>query len=82
MMNRKKLWCFMKAFSYPLSILGIFAFMLLAVAIEMPEIMVILAIISIALIVIFVLAHVLDGLSECYDDYEEKIEEIKRNDKS
>ena len=82
MMNKKKLWCFIQAFSYPLSIMGILVLILLGMVTKTPEIVLILIIIPIGIVVVYLIGSVVTGLFECYEDYCLRIEETKRNDNS
>ena len=81
-MNKRKLWCFIQAFSYPLSIMGVLALILLGLVTKTPEIVLILIIIPIGLVVVYLIGSVVMGLFECYEDYCLRIEETKRNDNS
>ena len=73
MMNKRKLWCFMQAFSYPLSILGILALIFLAVVTGTPGILVILLVVPAIIIIAFFLFSAINGLLECYEDYRFRI---------
>ena len=66
---RRKLWCFIQAFSYPLSIMGVLALILLGLVTKTPEIVLVLIIIPIGLVVAYLIASIVEGLCKCYEDY-------------
>ena len=72
-MNKRKLWCFMQAFSYPLSVMGILALIFLGLVTKTPEITIIPAVLIIsfvtALIIVFLIGSTFVGLLECWEDY-------------
>ena len=58
-MNKRKLWCFMQAFSYPLSIMGILALIFLGLVTKTPEITMIPAVLIIAFVTALIIAFLI-----------------------
>ena len=77
-MNKRKLWCFMQAFSYPLSIIGILALVvLLGLVTKTPEIVIIPFIIPVAFAVALFIGFAVKELLDCYENYRNRVRKIE-----
>ena len=77
-MTKKKLWCFMKAFSYPLSLAGMFLLIFLGVATERPEIIGLIVIPAGLTVTFLFLIYAVKELLGCYEDYRSRVREIEK----
>ena len=84
MTGRKKLWCFMQAFSYPITIVSLLGLLTVPIMLGYWTIAfgaaIIISTIVALIIAALILGSMLEALIECYEDYRFMVG--RRNDNS